>query len=219
MHPSLPRGGMEPPEKGRKLYASSFWLVPWALVSALGVSWLWNYTQTAGEEGEPPQTWPGEFSGEEPCLVVVFHPHCPCSRASADELSRIAGAVNGRFPARAYFFHPSDEGPEWTSGALRDLVAGISKVEILPDADGREAFRFGLLTSEAVALYEPGDRLVYTGGITDGRGHSGYNPGKLAVVAAIRGERVESSREAVYGCPILGSGGFAPAPNGGGGDT
>lgn len=194
-----------PAVTGRKWYATtSFWLVPWLVASILGVVWLWDYTRTAGSDGEVPPAWPGDYHGKSHCLVVALHPHCPCSRASADELARIAGAAGDRFVAKVYFFHPAGKEAEWISGDLRDVVAEIPNVEVRADPDGRKALKFGLLTSGAVALYGPDGRLVYTGGITDGRGHSGDNPGKLAVIAAMRGRVVETAREAVYGCEIHG---------------
>jgi hypothetical protein len=58
-----------------------------------------------------------------------------------------------------------------------------------------------------VVLYDPEGRLVYRGGITGARGHSGANAGRAAVVAAIERSPNALDRGPVFGCPLERPGG------------
>jgi len=58
-------------------------------------------------------------------------------------------------------------------------------VTIVTDADGAEANRFGAETSGHTLLFDFGRRLLFSGGITDSRGHTGDNAGESAIVALI----------------------------------
>jgi hypothetical protein len=65
------------------------------------------------------------------------------------------------------------------------------------------ARRFAAMTSGHALLYGPNGHLLFSGGITFARGHSGDNPGCDAVIALITTGENESRTAAVFGCSLL----------------
>src|SRR5258708_3051129 len=65
----------------------------WVLVVAGGLGWLSSYKATRGADGSAPASWPVETGvAREPgkaTLVMLAHPHCPCTRATLAELETI----------------------------------------------------------------------------------------------------------------------------------
>ncbi len=61
----------------------------------------------------------------------------------------------------------------------------------------------GVRTSGHVLLYAATGELLFSGGITQGRGHAGDNPGLSDLTSTLRGSRPARSTHLVYGCPLL----------------
>jgi len=76
---------------------------------------------------------------------------------------------------------------------------------VLTDEDGIEARSFGAVTSGQALLYSAQGRLLFSGGITESRGHSGDNAGRSAIESLVmngsEGLRTPASTP-VYGCPL-----------------
>ena len=70
------------------------------------------------------------------------------------------------------------------------------------DGDGAEARRFGVATSGHVLLYDPRGDLIFSGGITAGRGERGDNRGRAALLGRIMGTGREGLEHPVFGCPL-----------------
>src|SRR5215211_2526049 len=65
----------------------------WCGAVSLGLTRLWSYGAAAGAPAQAPTSWPigtnvGRVLGV-PTVVLFMHPRCPCSRATAEELSRL----------------------------------------------------------------------------------------------------------------------------------
>jgi len=102
------------------------------------------------------------------------------------------------------FFQPAEGKDEWRSNELWRQAAAIPGVRVQGDRDGIEAGRFGAETSGTVFLYDREGRLLFTGGITGGRGQYGNNAGLEAVLAYLSGETgTRLQRHPVFGCSIL----------------
>jgi hypothetical protein len=75
-------------------------------------------------------------------------------------------------------------------------------VSVAADDEGREHARFGVETSGHVLLYDAAGKLMFSGGITPSRGHSGDNTGRDAVVRLLRHGGVERTKTPVFGCSL-----------------
>jgi hypothetical protein len=74
---------------------------------------------------------------------------------------------------------------------------------VIDDPDGAETRRFGAATSGETLLYSPAGKLLFRGGITASRGHSGDNYGRDAIVALVNKPSRRFSNTPVFGCSLL----------------
>jgi hypothetical protein len=166
-----------------------------------------SYSITAGTAAKSPSEWPSdcpiERSAERDTFLMFLHPRCPCSRASLRELARVMAQVGDRLDVLVVFFQPDDEPNAWARTDLWTAATLIPGVRIATDVGGKTASRFGAATSGQVLLYDAAGRLLFSGGITAGRGHEGDNLGRRAVMSLVRGTEPAENSCQVFGCPIL----------------
>ena len=134
---------------------------------------------------------------------MLAHPHCPCTRASIEELSKLMARVRSPVAAHVLFLKPAGFPGDWGQTDLRRSAASIPGVVVLEDDDGAEARRFRAATSSQVLLYDAGGRLLFSGGITGSRGHSGDNAGRSAVESFLNDGAAERAETFVFGCPLF----------------
>jgi len=72
----------------------------------------------------------------------------------------------------------------------------------MEDAGGSVARQAGAFTSGQTLLYSAGGRLVFNGGITHSRGHSGDNKGREAIVSFLEGRTLDQHIAPVFGCSL-----------------
>lgn len=180
----------------------------WLLSSGIGFSFLWSYSSAPGDPGAPPTRWPSDSlvsrHSERPTLLMLAHPRCPCTRASIRELARLMAQCKGDLSAYVLFYKPERAPDEWARTDLWEHASAIPGVKVLCDSGGQEARRFGSITSGQVVVYDRAGALVFCGGITASRGHSGDNYGRSAIVDLVRGGTVYRSTTPAFGCPITG---------------
>jgi len=58
-------------------------------------------------------------------------------------------------------------------------------------------------TSGHVVLYDADGKLVFNGGITSSRGHSGDNAGRAAITKLVHHESAAVPEAPVFGCSLL----------------
>jgi hypothetical protein len=182
----------------------------WFLTVAAGVTVLWQYANTPGvQAAAAPRQWPSNSHIQRDdslaTLVMVVHPHCPCSRASLGELARLMAQAQGRVRAFVVFSKPPNVSEHWEHTDLWDTAAAIPGVNVLTDEAGSEARIFHAATSGQTMLYDKDGNLRFSGGITGGRGHEGDNAGRSDVIAILNSSESERLETAVFGCDI-----FAP---------
>ena len=178
----------------------------WMAARAFGARVLFKYETTAGRVGFVSSTWPSVSivprQADKPTLVMVAHPHCPCTRASVGELAQVMAHAVGKVNAYVLFVKPPDAGADWDDTDLRRSAAAIPGVTVLTDENGTEAARFGAETSGHTLVFDREGTLVFSGGITASRGHAGANTGENAVLTALSQQPVVYNRTPVFGCSL-----------------
>jgi hypothetical protein len=179
----------------------------WSGALAFGIRTLVNYENAPGAVGAVAQLWPTRskipLAQGQPTLVMLAHPRCPCTDASVDELAKALAQVPGKVRAYVLFLKPQGVAG-WDDTELRRRAAAIPGVTILSDDNGVEARLFGAETSGHTLLFGTDGRLLFSGGITASRGHSGGNTGESAVVALINGDKTAPTKSFVFGCSLTG---------------
>jgi hypothetical protein len=184
--------------------------VIWIAAVAFGLRVLLRYESTPGRVGIVNGNWPAASviprPGPNPTLVMLAHPHCPCTRASIGELAQIMADTQGKLNASVLFIKPAGAGADWDDTELRRSAAAIPGVTVMTDPEGVEAARFGAKTSGHTVLFDRNGTLLFSGGITASRGHAGRNAGESAIIAAVNGKQSDRTRTQVFGCSLISRG-------------
>lgn len=208
--PTAPAKGVEvqappQPKKTRLMLLTA--LALWLLVIGIGLCVLWSYENTPGVAAKPTASWPSDTriqrAPDHATLVMLVHPHCPCTRASIGELAALMAHTQGRLTAYVLFLKPAGFTDEWEHTDLWQSAAKIPGVTAVIDDDGTEARRFHAATSGQTLLYDASGRLLFSGGITGSRGHSGDNAGRSAIVSLVNAGAAEQDETFVFGCPLF----------------
>jgi len=169
---------------------------------------MWRYSVTPGQAAIPkidwPQNAPVPLGKTRPTLVMFAHPNCPCSRASIGELAILMARSQDKVDAHVFFYLPANELGAWARTDLWNSAASIPGVNVIEDRDGADARLFGAFTSGQTFLYSPGGRLLFNGGITASRGHSGDNIGRDGIVALLNGGTLAQNVTPAFGCSLKG---------------
>jgi hypothetical protein len=203
-HPRAKTTGDDEPKQARRpLVLAGIWL----LLVAGSMSCLGAYSNTPGTTAAALRQWPAESrlarDSDRPTLVLVAHPHCPCTNATLGELELLMAQARGKVAAHVVFIRPAGLADEWAETDLWCKAAAIPGVRVEIDKDGVEARRFHAETSGATLLYSEKGRLLFEGGITLSRGHAGDNPGRSAITAILRRESPDETKTPVFGCPLF----------------
>lgn len=179
----------------------------WLLAIGVGLQFVMAYENSPGRVGGAPTVWPPDSriqrAPDLPTLIMMVHPRCPCSRASVGELSLLMAESQGLVNVNVVFVRPAEFPEEWEKTDLWRTVAAIPGVKMSVDNGGVEAHRFGSHTSGQVMLYSATGELLFSGGITSARGHSGENEGRSAILTLLA-KGHSTSETPVYGCPLFG---------------
>jgi len=182
---------------------SAFWL----LAVGVGTGALMNYSNTANHDAMAPAHWPAQTTipraAGQATLIMFAHPLCPCTRASLGELAELMAHCRGLVSAHVVFFRPGGSGEDWAYSDLWRSAQAIPGVTVQTDAQGHEAGLFHGDTSGHTMLYDTQGQLIFDGGITASRGHSGDNDGRDAIETLLHGGTVPRAVTPVFGCLIL----------------
>jgi len=193
------------PGKPRRILLSA--AVVWLALVAGGLWLLCGYENAPGVSATPPEKWPAASqihpALNQATLIILAHPHCPCTRASIGELAAIMAHCQGRLTAYILFIKPPGVSDDWEMTDLWQTASHIPGVRVIQDDDGSEARLFQAATSGQAILYDVHGRLLFTGGITASRGHSGDNAGRSAIVSLVNAGSADRSETFVFGCPLF----------------
>jgi hypothetical protein len=196
---------------GKIILLSGFWL---AAICA-GSFVLLGYQNKAGESNTAPTAWPTQSKlprpANLPTLLLFAHPHCPCTRATVGELALVMARCSSKVSAVVLFTKPVDVDDNWVETDLWRSAEAIPGVIVRRDDSGIEARRFGAVSSGDSMLYGRDGKLLFRGGITDGRGHAGDNEGRSAIVSFLEGKPGGTSRTHVFGCRLFDSHSVQPS--------
>jgi len=179
----------------------------WFGLVGVGLWALWGYKNTPGVAAASPHQWPASSqirpTEHRSTLVMLAHPHCPCTRASLGQLASIMAHSQGRLNAFVLFIKRAGAAPDWEQTDLRQKATAIPGVEVIYDDDGHEARLFNAATSGQVVLYGPNGQLLFSGGITSARGHFGDNAGENSIISFVNQGNSDLTETSVFGCPLF----------------
>jgi hypothetical protein len=104
------------------------------------------------------------------------------------------------------FAKPPNLPRDWEQTDLWETAAAIPGVKVMRDDDGLEARRFHAATSGQTMLYDKKGNLLFSGGITGGRGHEGDNAGRSAIVSLLTTGKADDWETPVFGCALFAQG-------------
>lgn len=190
-------------------------IITWAMLVATGMTWVNRYGTLPGDWGETPSEWPADAielePGQAPGLWMFAHPRCPCTRASLNELQRIAHRAE--IQANVVFWQPdsSVQDENWSESDLIRLARSHPNLQVHLDHGGELTDRFDARTSGMCLVFDVNRQLVFRGGVTSSRGHEGESEAHSLILDALQnpkslivlGPKVNSSRvfeHPVFGC-------------------
>ena len=143
-----------------------------------------------------------ELGSKATTLILFYHPHCPCTKATVDNLRQTVARYSKQTRVVAFGFCPDEKPDTWISSPLTSALRRL-KANIFADKDGEFCSRFGITTSGHVLAYGDDGRLLFSGGITSGRGHEGLCPATRDLNLRTSGRSSERVDWPVFGCPII----------------
>lgn len=175
------------------------WLIAvlWVCALAYGLHTQYAYATTPGAVGATPVQFPAQSALPRGSLLVFVHAECPCTRATLREL---AALLDERGPPVSLVVAPYTLGT-WRDSAAAAVAERIPNLTAFQD-DGREATRFGALTSGFVVLYDADGMLQFAGGVTGSRGHMGESMALRGLRSVLRARKPRPQHHPVYGCPL-----------------
>jgi hypothetical protein len=181
-------------------------LALWGCACTLGFLHAAAYSATPGQGAIAPRTFPKTsklvLAADRPTLFVFLHPRCPCSQATLDKLEELSGALRGAVPhVVVVMYVPGGASQEWIGGDLWERSRKLANL-VLTDENGLESRRFGAYTSGHCALYSSHSKLLYSGGLTDSRGHAGPSVGSQALLAILSNQISIQRFAPTFGCQI-----------------
>jgi hypothetical protein len=111
--------------------------------------------------------------------------------------------AQGRLTAYVLFLKPAGFSEDWGKTDLWQSAASIPGVNVRIDEGGAEARLFNSSTSGQTILYDAAGRLLFSGGITGSRGHSGDNEGRSAITSLVNKGAADRTETFVFGCPLF----------------
>lgn len=176
--------------------------VLWLSACICGFMFLANFQSQPGKVAKAGSVFPAESDLgrplEKPTLFAFLHPGCACSRASLSELLKVSTRLQGKFNTE-FVVRPLGTQADFSNllNELREFPSSTIHV----DYSGAETQRFGVFTSGQILVYDTNQALLFSGGITGGRGHAGDNPAEESLVRQIL-DRSGEVHTPVFGCHL-----------------
>ena len=193
--------------------SGTYWVLAlataWLICAVGGLYVIWAYENGPGAAATAGPHWPSDTTlvaaGDRPTLVFLAHPQCSCTTASLGELAEALARTTVLPKTYVVFLKPSSMPDGWEKTALWSSAEALPNTTVVRDEDGREAERFGSVTSGQTLLYDSNGSLIFSGGITGARGHAGDNAGRSAIVDLLNHVSPATTSTKVFGCSLFAS--------------
>jgi hypothetical protein len=175
----------------------------------------WCFERYEFSINEPPshrvvEHWPAESelvrSEHRSTLLLFLHPKCPCSQASISELNQLLASLKESATQKPDLVVVATIPPtaidDWWNTDTVASCQQIADARLFIDRGGREAARFGAVTSGTMMLFDEHGERRYAGGITMARGHAGANSGRDQLAAILRGDPPRGEDIPAFGCQL-----------------
>jgi len=177
----------------------------WFMAIIAGFAIVWKFDVTAGPMPHPSASFPTNAplarEAGRATLVMMLHPHCPCSRASMTELEKLMGTNPLTVKAHLVFSQQARQ-PDVSQSELWKRAVQIPHAVAVKDSDGTVSSMFGAHTSGEVFLYDADGIIRFAGGITASRGHEGDSDGRAAIQAVLDDNAPAMMQTPVFGCSL-----------------
>jgi hypothetical protein len=181
----------------------------WFLMVAALTAAMIQYSVSPGQAELTPTKWPANnqivLDADRATLLMFVHPHCPCTRASLEELEKLIAKCQGLVTPIVVLARPSGTPIGWVETDIHRIASRITNKNVIIDSAGVLTRQFGCRTSGSTLLYNQLGSLLFQGGITLARGHSGDNAGRSAIQEILHGRTPELTATPVFGCGLLDS--------------
>ncbi|WP_413289567.1 hypothetical protein [Bdellovibrio sp. HCB337] len=181
-------------------------LLIWIFLLANGLRVLWAYENIPSPQlTKATRMHHGQIQLDpsRPTVVMFAHPQCPCTKASLLELQELEHSLRGFLKMQIFFIQPASKNTEWVKSPLWELAQSIPGAEVSIDHLGVLAKSLNAQISGETLLYSPSGDLLFSGGITPSRGHTGRNFGITAIGELTTQGRTKYARTNVYGCSLF----------------
>jgi hypothetical protein len=178
----------------------------WLASIIVGMGLLINHANKPSQAAIPPPNWPAKttlnLDKSKPTVILFAHPKCPCTRATLGELSKFVSYTQNKAKVYVLFTKPKNFPDEWQQTDILESAKNILGVEVILDPGGEEANIFQAFTSGQTLVYDHQGKLLFSGGITSSRGHSGDNLGLSTITSIINKNKVLVENTPVFGCTL-----------------
>ncbi len=179
----------------------------WLFIVVFGLWQVFRYDNRPGMAAPAPVRWPKTISVKQnshlASLIMVIHPHCPCSRASLAELSQLMARSQSHLNATVVFVQYPGVTQKWVQTDTWRQAGAIPGVRVLSDFNGKIAHQLRAQTSGQTYLYDGQGHLLFSGGLTGERGMEGDNAGLSAILSVVHGQSSSRTHTPVFGCPLF----------------
>ena len=135
-------------------------------------------------------------------MVVFLHPHCPCSRATLDAIKEILKNRSASIQINAVFVVPPEVQSGWEESPLLEECRSIPGIVTSLDFGGKESNLFGAKTSGDVFIFNSQGKVIFSGGITNGRGQVWTDRERETFESALTSPN-HIEHAPTYGCALL----------------
>jgi len=195
-----------------KIKITVFLAVLWLCAVGYGMSVLMTHERTPSTPAVSHLS-SGEvllpFLCEKPFGLVMFaHPHCVCTKASLSELQLLVSKCSSdSVQVTVFFVKPEGASEEWVKSDSWQKASELPNVQVMIDESATLAKRLGAITSGQTFLINATGKILFSGGITIGRGVTGDNAGRRTILSFVThtpsGDDLLQRTSDVFGCTLF----------------